>query len=330
MNRRRYLAFVGSALLAGCQSSGGNGTATATETPTQTQIATTTPTATSAPTETATSTQTETPTETETPEPTPTAFEESVSDARLGLEGMYSAFLNQEPEAETLPDVDAQTHDFDRHVVWSATDQVDPATQRARDAAGGDSQNAIVDSLQAVRRFLYHAARVQERLTIAYGHLEQLRTATDDEDAEAVDEAHTAATLSQYRAARSALRDTEDAGSPSDADVVDFLTEAEWEAKLEQFDDAVGLLGELGLVLEPLPDALRSLSAARGAAEEYPQEAEDDASQAVTKFESILDELDAMLREGVAESFERLLLDLEEIVLVKRSDAVAIREGASS
>lgn len=321
MRRRRYLAVLASVALVGCQSSSNGATSTETVTATQTSTATTTETATSTPTETAT----ETPTATETATPTPTAFEAAIADAQAGLEAMYRAYLNQAVTAEALTDVDAGADDFDRTKVWDATDDVDDATRRARSEADSDGQDATVDSLQAVRGFLYHAARTQQRLVNAHDEVWRLVTATDNEDSGEIQAVYRAATVSEYRAARSALRDVEDAGEPADADVVDFFDSAEWEALIDHLDAEVSTVGQLDTALEELPDAINDLAGARAAEEaDDPESAEDQARQAVDSFETVLDELDTMLREGVAEAFERPLEDLEGTVRDKRVDAAAI------
>lgn len=324
MERRRYLAAVAAAALAGCPSGndGTDATATATqsETPAATPTATETATATSTSTETATATETPTPT----PEPTPTAFEAAVAETEEALLEMYNAYISQGEGAQSLTDVDASVEDFDDTSVYELSNEVDEARRDASEAAS-DGQADIADSLQAIRGFLYQAALVQAQLSNAHEHVKTIWTATDNENASAISEPYDRATFHEYRAARSGLRDTEDAGSPSDAEVVEFFDADEWEAKLSQFDAEVDVLAKLEAALEELQGAVQNLSEAHGATDS--ELASDAAGRAVNQFETVLDELDTMLREGVAESFERLLEDLEATCQEKRRDALAIESG---
>lgn len=324
MQRRRYLAVIASAALAGCPSNSDGATSTETATPSPTPTETTTATQTATPTVMSTETATETATETPTPEPTPTAYEAAVADTEGALLEMYNAYINQGEGTQSLTDVDASVEDFDDSSVYELSNEVDEARLDASEAAT-DEQESTVDSLRAIRDFLYHAALVQARLSNAHEHVEDIWTATDNEDASAISEPYKRATFHEYRAARSGLRDAEDAGRPSDADVVDFLSEREWEAKLDQFDAEVDVLAKLEAALEELQDAVQDLSAAHGAPDS--ESASQAAGQAVNHFETVLDELDTMLRDGVAESFEVLLESLEETCQEKRRDALAIESG---
>lgn len=319
MNRRRYLALAGTAILAGCQSDGQGPPATATEsaTPIPTETATATPTETATSTETAT----ETPTETETPTATPTEFETAVSDADAALGEMHAAYVTQAAGGERLTDVDASVGEFDRDAVWQRADGVDEATRRARSAASGE-QDDTVDSLQAVRRFLYVAARMQSEIVDKFGATETLLAATDEDDADGAEEAYDLVTLAlRPPTIETLFNDVEDAGSPEDARVVASMTPQEWSNKLDQFAAEVETVASFEDVLERLPDGVASMAAATGIDGDSSE-----ASAAAADFGAVADNIDDLLDEGVAASFEGPLEELQELCEEKRLEALALQE----
>lgn len=319
MKRRRYLALIAAAAVAGCPSQADEETtetATQTATTTETPTATQTSTATSTPTETAT----ETPTETATPEQTPTPFEAAVADADAAIEAMHAAYVTQVPAGERLTDVDASITDFDHQAVWDETDGVGEPMRRARDAASG-GQNDTVDSLQAVRGFLYQAARLQSEVGEKYAATDELRAATDDEDHDAAEEAYNGVIVGGMPPTlETTLTDVEDAGSPSAASAVTFMSELAWERKLEQLGAEVETIAAFEADFERLLDAISSLGAAKGARGDS-----SDASAAATAFDVVAENIDELLDAGVGESFESVLEDLQEVCEEKRLEALALQ-----
>lgn len=326
MNRRRYLVAVGATLFAGCSSS--NDGATSTETATPTDASTNTPTARSTSTETSTSTEapTETPTEPSTPEATPTAFEAALVDTEDALQEMYDAYLSQSPGAERLPEVDASTTEFDHTEVWDQTDPVNEGIERVREAASG-SQRDTVDSLQAVRRFLYESARMQSNLVAKYDAVDEIRDGTEEDDAADVEEAYDAVTINPFPPTlKSVFRDVQDTGSSADASSIRFMSSLEWEQKIDQFDSEIQTVEGLETALERLPDAVSAMATASDPRADQ-ETASNEAADAASTFGTVREELDGLLDEGVAESFVGVLEDLEELCRTKRTDAVSIQES---
>lgn len=158
MDRRRYLAVVGAALVAGCEQLEGEGP---TDTPTGA------PTDTATPTPAATPTQTPTETETATETATPTGEERAaamIEDARGGIRRAREAYLEAAGGAERLSDIGPATRTFDAAPVVGEVDPVLDRLETVPDDAT-DAQQLDIEDLRTVAGWFRSAARVQAAMS---------------------------------------------------------------------------------------------------------------------------------------------------------------------
>lgn len=345
MRRRGFLSDFAS-VLAGCTGSGSpedtptpkvktvirtrksTDRATSTAMPRPTETSKSTPVAsqetpTNTPSVTSTPTATDTPTQT--PVTTPSEFQSSIEDIRELIKEMYTTYLEQGEDAESLDDVDASVTEFEYGKLNGPNGDAGDRIIEARDLAEKSEQQDLIGQLDNVRSFIWKAAQTQERLGNAYEQLETLYEQLDDEETSAAEESWEQATIHEFRGARSNYRDTEDQAEKSDLESVDFFDESEYTDKLDQFDAEVDTIADLKPPLELFVDGVDNLASARHHNDQDRKDiAEARADEAIEDLETTIDDLEELLRDDVAESMERLIEDFSELADRKRQDATAI------
>lgn len=161
MQRRRYLALAGVALLGGCTS--GDGASTPTSTPEPAPTETDTPTATPTPTETATETETVTETETETPTDSE-RLADHVADARDAVKDAHDEYVAQAEYAETLVDVGPETTGFDAAPVTGPCETALDSLDEASDYTTEENRTTVL-YLDTSTKWLRDTAEHQEPIS---------------------------------------------------------------------------------------------------------------------------------------------------------------------
>lgn len=312
MHRRAYLAAFATAAVAGCttQSDGGGDPATDTSTPEATPTPTPEPTPTPTPEPTETETPTPTETETPTPEPTPTDFERAIADARAGLSVMLDAYLSQGDGADTLVDVGGDVS-FTYSDLSDGNKEAGDAHLDARDEAETGQQNNLVDQLDAVRQFLWQSAQAQQRWSTAFDAVVECRHDIEDEELDAWDRLEHRGTIrTEYIAVRTSFRQAEEASDPEDVEAFDAISTDEYEAKLDQLENAVDDLSALHSALGDVQEGLAEMEQGHN---ETAAELLGDAHESI----------EALLRNGVDASMELEIEGIADAVFQKETKAEA-------
>lgn len=171
MQRRKFLAVAGAALVAGCGSDSGGSTSTATSTPTDTPTETRTET----PTATATETETETPTETETATPDPR--NEDLDEIQSLLEDAAAAWGERDDGEPAIVHKDA-SNSVAVHELRSPLHDADDEFDRLDELT--DQQQARRDRLRGCYWFLWWAAAMQDNLHAARRSMLKANSYSDD------------------------------------------------------------------------------------------------------------------------------------------------------
>lgn len=325
MNRRRILVLLG-VTLAGCSGS----QPTSTEAPTETQTATREPTATASasPTATATSTATETPTPepTATPEQTPTDAErrgtEAITMAKREFNVVIRAYTSEIDDDE-ITDVTAATGYYSRGVEAALAD-AQKAYQRAEDRAVTRTQTTAATDLVTTWQFFRLANRAQEALVETYGFLDGALDAALEDDFTAVRAASTEINT-RFRDARAPKNDLEADIDGEALEVIDDLSERDYDTKVTQFEGEVQVFDEVRALLEDLADALSTLDDARDAADAgETEDARDRGNDAAAMFDDLVEDFEDLAEDDNpdgGESCTEILLEFADLAVDKKEAA---------
>lgn len=259
MRRRRLLALVGVAGLAGCSSDRQAGTPTtadAGETPTATrpeQVTTAEP-----PSETKTTSEEPATTQTETEQAAEPEEDPSIRRAREHLRTAVGSFVEAaEGPDPTILDVTAATFDFSRLDVDQAVRAAKDDLGDARGRVSGE-QAAIVDSLEEVADFLLTGSFAQIHLVNA--HLEA-KSAYRRFFREEYDElTPTAETIEERRDDAASYADSvQTSTSARSFDAFDPISVEQYELKLEQFERELTAFDVLVTQFQALEREMRAL-----------------------------------------------------------------------
>lgn len=253
MHRRKFLATLGATAIAGC---------TAQTAPTEDQSTTVPPTeqpTTSRPTTERTTERTaERPTDE--PESTPTFGEELLDRGRTHLEAAIEAFVESGAgEDPTIVDVSAATTEFSRHDVGNEYRAAKEDLLRAKEYTEG-SQADTVDDLLEIAEFVDALGFAQIQLVNSFERVNTavrtLYTESYGELEDDVDDIGYHRNLAAQHA--TSLRDTFDA---STFEAVEFLTGAQFEAKVAQIDRELATFDGLVTHLDGIAAAMEAFEA---------------------------------------------------------------------
>lgn len=263
MERRKFLAVAGTALVAGCGGDGGGETPTPTDTPTETPT----------PTETATPTATDTPTETETATPDPLADDLERVRALL-VEGVH-AWGEPDDGEPAIVTVDA-SNDVTMHELRDPLHTADNYLDRLEGESMTDEQSSRLERLRGCYWFLWWSGAVQDNLHAARRRLLRENSYGD------------ALSTAEDRLA-SLTEDSE----PADTEVIgDALTPDHYEAVVARFETELDQIPAFEPIVTKASAADRYYTQAETAYENgnYDEAAQNYAS-AHTRYDTIVEDL---------------------------------------
>lgn len=250
------------------------------------------------PTETATPTPDETPTETP-PDPSDQTLsddqEEAIDKINTAQNLLREAvYIYTGGVSDDLLEVSAAASEFDDRSVLLKLSDVQTAVHEARQAAVTTEQEATVESLGELQRFLTHATDLQAWLIDGHEAVGDTYDAIDDDDDEETVEAELDAVERAVEHAAEPLEVVTGIDSAA-AESTGAIGMDEYEHKQTQFEHEVDVLTQLHDALSSIQSARGELDAARAKADDGDYySAENAAERAEESLEEIVDNLETL------------------------------------